>query len=124
MELPLFSAHLSGAQHGCGAHVHLCQSSPSAPCLSRDDVMNVSLTKELEQLVNAKVKSGRYLSASEVVREALRLLEDRDRLQELHREELRRDIQKGLKSGPPIAADEVFHELREKARKKRRRKAG
>ena len=42
--------------------------------------MNVSLTKELEQLVNEKVKSGRYLSASEVVREALRLLEERDRL--------------------------------------------
>jgi antitoxin ParD1/3/4 len=40
--------------------------------------MNVSLTPELEQLVQEKVKSGRYLSASEVVREALRLLEERD----------------------------------------------
>ena len=35
--------------------------------------MNVSLTPELEKLVNAKVESGRYNSASEVVREALRL---------------------------------------------------
>jgi len=41
--------------------------------------MNVSLTPELEKFVAAEVKSGRYNSASEVVREALRLLEDRDR---------------------------------------------
>jgi antitoxin ParD1/3/4 len=40
--------------------------------------MNVSLTPELEELVSAKVQTGRYSSASEVVREALRLLEDRD----------------------------------------------
>lgn len=40
--------------------------------------MNVSLTSELEKFVSAKVESGRYNSASEVVREALRLLEERD----------------------------------------------
>ena len=40
--------------------------------------MNVSLTPELEEFVSAKVSSGRYNSASEVVREALRLLEDHD----------------------------------------------
>ena len=40
--------------------------------------MNVSLTTELEKFVSAKVESGRYNSASEVVREALRLLEERD----------------------------------------------
>ena len=40
--------------------------------------MNVSLTPELEAYVAAKVASGRYNSASEVVREALRLLEERD----------------------------------------------
>lgn len=40
--------------------------------------MNVSLTPELEQFVTAKVQSGRYNSASEVVREALRLLEEHD----------------------------------------------
>jgi antitoxin ParD1/3/4 len=40
--------------------------------------MNVSLTPELEKLVSTKVESGRYNSASEVVREALRLLEERD----------------------------------------------
>ncbi len=40
--------------------------------------MNVSLTPELEQFVQTKVESGRYNSASEVVREALRLLEDHE----------------------------------------------
>jgi antitoxin ParD1/3/4 len=41
--------------------------------------MNVSLTPELDSFVAAKVESGRYNSASEVVREALRLLEEHDR---------------------------------------------
>jgi antitoxin ParD1/3/4 len=41
--------------------------------------MNVSLTPELEQFVSSKVGTGRYNSASEVVREALRLLEEHDR---------------------------------------------
>jgi antitoxin ParD1/3/4 len=40
--------------------------------------MNVSLTPELEKFVDHKVGSGRYNSASEVVREALRLLEEHD----------------------------------------------
>ena len=40
--------------------------------------MNVSLTPELEKFICAKVDSGRYNSASEVVREALRLLEEHD----------------------------------------------
>ena len=41
--------------------------------------MNVSLTPELDNFVAGKVESGRYSSASEVVREALRLLEEHDR---------------------------------------------
>ena len=41
--------------------------------------MNVSLTPELDKFVSGKVESGRYNSASEVVREALRLLEEHDR---------------------------------------------
>ncbi|MGH2535443.1 MAG: type II toxin-antitoxin system ParD family antitoxin [Thermomicrobiales bacterium] len=44
--------------------------------------MNVSLTPRLETMVRQKVASGRYNNASEVVREALRLMEERDRLKE------------------------------------------
>ena len=51
--------------------------------------MNVHLTPELERLVQSKVKSGRYSSASEVVGEALRLLDHRDELFTLHKEEIR-----------------------------------
>ncbi len=40
--------------------------------------MNVSLTPELERLVNEKLKTGMYQTASEVSREGLRLLKDRD----------------------------------------------
>jgi antitoxin ParD1/3/4 len=54
--------------------------------------MNVSLTPELERLVNEKVESGLYQTASEVVREALRLLKERD----YAREQLRADVQAGL----------------------------
>ena len=58
--------------------------------------MNVSLTPELETLVAKKVKTGRYTSASEVVREALRLFDDFDSLREIRRKQLRQEIQKGV----------------------------
>ena len=54
--------------------------------------MNVSLTPELERLINDKVETGTYQTASEVVREALRLLKHRDE----GLVQLRRDIQAGL----------------------------
>ena len=49
--------------------------------------MNVSLTPRLEAMIREKVDSGMYNNASEVVREALRLLEQQDRDRRL-REEL------------------------------------
>ena len=76
--------------------------------------MNVSLTPELEQFVHDKVKSGRYLSASEVVREALRLLEERDRLYQAKLTELRQHLAIGIEQadrGELIDDDDVFAEL-------------
>ncbi len=58
--------------------------------------MNVSLTPELEELINQKVATGMYHSASEVVREGLRLLREQDELKRLRTEELRRDIMVGV----------------------------
>lgn len=58
--------------------------------------MNVSLTPELERMVNEKVKSGLYNSASEVIRESLRLLQEQDELKRIRREELRREIMRGV----------------------------
>jgi antitoxin ParD1/3/4 len=60
--------------------------------------MNVSLTPELEQIVDQKVKSGMYNSASEVVREGLRLLQQRDDMREAKLNALRAEIKKGTDS--------------------------
>ena len=57
--------------------------------------MNVSLTPELEAFVDEAVASGRYGSASEAVRAALRLLQER----EAKFQALKRDIEEGLASG-------------------------
>jgi antitoxin ParD1/3/4 len=51
-----------------------------------------TVTPELERLVNEKVESGLYQTASEVVREAVRLLNERDQA----REQLRADVQAGF----------------------------
>ena len=67
--------------------------------------MNISLTPQLESLLKNKVESGLYGSASEVMRDALRLLEKRDRIHFLHVEELRAEIKKGLDSGDPTPLD-------------------
>jgi antitoxin ParD1/3/4 len=79
--------------------------------------MNVSLTPELERLVQEKVSSGLYNSASEVVREALRLLQERDELRKLRLEELRREIARGAEAadrGELVPAAEVFEHLRQR----------
>lgn len=58
--------------------------------------MNVSLTEELEQFVQSQVESGMYYSASEVIRDGLRLLKEKDMLRQIKIEELRKEIQKGI----------------------------
>lgn len=61
--------------------------------------MNINLTPQLEDLVRSKVSSGLYNSASEVVREALRLMEREDLMRAAALTQLRQDIQAGLDSG-------------------------
>ncbi len=76
--------------------------------------MNVHLTPELEQLVQGRVKSGRYNSASEVVREALRLLEQRDEIFALRKDEIRKQIEDGWQSaqrGDTVDGEEVFDRI-------------
>lgn len=76
--------------------------------------LNVSLTPELEELISSKVASGRYLSASEVVRDGLRLLEERDRLSHEALDRVRQKIDAGIASldrGEGVAAEKVFAEL-------------
>lgn len=84
--------------------------------------MNINLTPQLEEMVRQKVTSGLYTSASEVVREALRLMEEKDQLREAKLCRLRRDIQDGLDSGP--ATDWDPEEIKRAGRAKRAEKAG
>ena len=78
--------------------------------------LNINLTPQLEKLVRQKVDSGRYNSASEVVREALRLMEKQNELHALQLERLRSDIRQGLESGPahPWSAAEMKRQGRKR----------
>lgn len=79
--------------------------------------MNVSLTPEIEALIENKVRSGMYNSASEVVREGIRLLQQRDELREAKLNALRNDIQKGidsLEAGRAYDGPTAMAEFREK----------
>ncbi len=71
--------------------------------------MNISLTPHLEEMVKNKLAGGLYHSASEVIRDALRLMEERDQLRELQLEELRKEIHMGINSGDakPINMDAI-----------------
>ena len=78
--------------------------------------MNVNLTPQLEELVRSKVSSGMYTSASEVVREALRLMEEQDRMRQVKLEGLRNEIRKGLDSGKSEAWDPKVIKKKARAR--------
>jgi antitoxin ParD1/3/4 len=72
---------------------------------------NVNLTQELDSFVLARVESGRFENASEVVRAALRTLEREERLYEAKLEALRTAIDEGDASG--VAEGDVFSQVRE-----------
>jgi len=84
--------------------------------------MKFNLTRQLKEIVRQKVASGLYTSATEVIREALRLLEEQDRRREIKLEALRRDIEDGLKSGQAVSWD--AEEIKQEGRKKRAAAAG
>jgi antitoxin ParD1/3/4 len=76
--------------------------------------MNISITPELEKFVQSLVKSGMYNSASEVMRDALRLLEEKQELRKKRIEHLNAEIQKGLddiKAGRVVSAEEVMRDM-------------
>ncbi len=79
--------------------------------------MNVSLTSELEAFVSEQVEGGRYRSASEVVRHALRLLLEQEEQKRAKIEALRQAVQAGIDSGEPVAWDleELLNRVREKS---------
>jgi antitoxin ParD1/3/4 len=89
--------------------------------------MNVHLTRELEQWVQGKVATGLYNNQSEVVREALRLLAERDRIRDAHLAKIRGSLARGLEQadrgelldGPSVVA-EARKTLRRATRSKKK----
>jgi antitoxin ParD1/3/4 len=86
--------------------------SPGAP-------MTFSLTAELENLIRRKVTSGSYDSPAQVVEEALMLLEERDHLRALRRDQLLRELADGVFQADNrqlVEGAQVFQGLVNKAR--------
>lgn len=75
--------------------------------------MNVSLTPELDKFVMSKVESGEYASASEVIRDGLRMLRAAEQAHQAKLEALREEIRKGIDS-PHRDGEEVMRELKAK----------
>ncbi|MDR3676562.1 MAG: type II toxin-antitoxin system ParD family antitoxin [Acidobacteriota bacterium] len=85
--------------------------------------MNVSLTPELEQFVQTKVESGRYNSASEVVREALRLLGDHEQARTAQLAEFNQELGRRLASldrGERVDPPKVRNRLQQKFEERRK----
>jgi antitoxin ParD1/3/4 len=85
--------------------------------------MNVSLTPELDKFVARKVESGRYTSASEVVREALRLLEEHDRARDTQIAAFNREVGTRLASldrGEHVEPETARKRIEQKSRERRR----
>ena len=98
--------------------------------MAKRNTANISLTPELNMFVANRVASGRYQSASEVVREALRLLEERDATRVRTLDDLRREVaigvaqaKAGMLTDGEAAFDRVLHQIR-KSRKRQARRAG
>ncbi len=88
--------------------------------------MNVSLTPELEKFVGNKVESGRYNSASEVVREALRLLEEHDQARGAQMAAFNQELGRRLDSldrGEHVEPTAARERLQRKATDRRKLKA-
>ena len=85
--------------------------------------MDVSLTPKLEQYVSQKVASGMYHSASEVICEGLRMLQERDEIHHRKLEELRREIAVGIEQADrgelqPMDAKDTLARVRAKRSRK------
>jgi antitoxin ParD1/3/4 len=86
--------------------------------------LNVSLTAELERFVQERVSSGRYQTASEVVREGLRLLERQERDHEEAFEALKSKLARGAaqaERGEVVDGEAFFDKALKRLERKRKR---
>ena len=64
-----------------------------------------SIGKHFEEMIDGLIADGRYATASEIIRDGLRLVEEREERRKAKLEALRAEIQKGFDSGPAEKAD-------------------
>jgi antitoxin ParD1/3/4 len=83
-----------------------------------------SVGEHFEGLIRSLIESGRYSTASEVMREGLRLLEEREERRQAKLEALRAEIQKGFDSGPAEEVGDMFERIKSEGRKRLAAKNG
>jgi antitoxin ParD1/3/4 len=83
-----------------------------------------SIGKHFEAFIESLIASGRYSTASEIIRDGLRLMEEREQDREAKLEWLRTEIQKGLDSGPAEEVGDMFMRIKAEGRKRLAAKDG
>jgi antitoxin ParD1/3/4 len=76
-----------------------------------------TLGEHFEEFIRRQVQGGRYQTASEVIRDALRLLEEEERARETALESLRAEVRRGRTNGKGKPGEEVLARLQAKYRK-------
>ena len=83
-----------------------------------------SIGKHFEGFIESLLESGRYSTASEVMRDGLRMVEEREQRRNAKLEALRAEIQKGLDSGPAEEVGDMFVRIKAEGRKRLAAKNG
>jgi len=91
--------------------------------MSTRTTMNVSLTPALEKFVASRIARGRYQTASEVVREGLRLLEEQERRRDAAFKTLKNKLRRAAEQaerGELLKGDAVFADIRRASARRRK----
>jgi antitoxin ParD1/3/4 len=71
-----------------------------------------------EKLIDSLIASGRFNSKSEVIREGLRLLDEREKRRKAMAAEIRRLLREGKESGPGVRLEDAMAEIKSRARRR------
>lgn len=80
--------------------------------------------EHFEAFIKNQIQQGRYASASEVIRDGLRALEDREKFRAMKLDALRADIERGANSGVGIPAEEIYQRLESKYERLAQQRSG
>ena len=83
-----------------------------------------SIGKHFENMIDGLIADGRYATASEIIREGLRLVEEREQRRKARLEALRAEIQRGIDSGPAEEVGDMFKRIKIEGRKRLAAKNG